>query len=201
MIAHAALWLFASTITVLAAVARARSAAVSYARPTVVTLLAGALAVIVIGDERGSPMSLGMAPAMACAIVCAAGDLATGLIFDSVTASAALMILLTALAVGSVPATAVGACVCAGSLLALYALTRGRGIGLGDVKLGAVIGAGCGGAGAIGAIGTAFVAGALWAVPLLVRKRVHPGDRVVFAPFLALGTIASLGMRLLSAHG
>jgi prepilin signal peptidase PulO-like enzyme (type II secretory pathway) len=201
MIAHAALWMFASAVTVLASIARARSAAVGFARPTVVTLVAGALAMIVIGDQRGAPMSLGAALAMACAIVCAASDLATGLIFDAVTAFAALMILLAALAAGSASATTVGAFVCAGSLFALYVLTRGRGIGFGDVKLGAVIGAGCGGVTAIGAIAAAFIAGALWAAPLLVRKRLRPGDRVVFAPFLALGTIVSLGMKLLGAHG
>jgi prepilin signal peptidase PulO-like enzyme (type II secretory pathway) len=201
MIGHAALWLFAPTLVLLAAIARLRSAAFSVARPTVALLVIGALIVLVISDERGSPMSLGVALAMACAIVSAASDLATGLVFDSVTALAALMILLAALVAGSAIPAAIGAVVCAGSLSALYALTRGRGIGLGDVKLGAVIGAGCGGVIAIGALGSAFIVGALWAIPLLARKRVHPGDRVAFAPFLALGTIASLGMNVFGLHG
>jgi prepilin signal peptidase PulO-like enzyme (type II secretory pathway) len=201
MIPHATLCLFAPMVMLLVAIARSRNATISFARPSVALLVLGALSVLVIGDERGSPMSFGAVLAMACAIVCAATDLATGLIFDSVTALTAMMILLAALVAGSLTATTTGACVCAGSLCALYALTRGRGIGLGDVKLGAVIGAGCGGVAAFGAIGSAFVAGALWAVPLLVRKRVGAGDRIVFAPFLALGTIASLGVNVLGSHG
>ena len=201
MISHAALWLFTLALALLAVVARARSGAVTFMRPIVVMLSIGAIVVIVAAEERGSPVRLAGSLSLACAIVCAESDLATGLIFDGVTALGALMIALTTLVAGEAKASAIGAFVCAGSMLALYAITRGSGIGLGDVKLGAIIGAGCGGAIAIGAIGIAFVAGSIWVLPLLLRKRTRMGDRLAFAPLMALGTLASLGIHALGAYG
>jgi len=201
MMPHAELWLFVSALSVLAVIARERSGAVAFARPLVAILSAGALSMIVIGEERGSPETFGVVLTLACAIVCAASDLATGLIFDGVTALTALVILATASIGGNAGASITGACVCGGSMFALYAITSGRGIGLGDVKLGAVIGAGCGGVAAISSIGVAFVAGSIWASALLLSNRARWGDRVPFAPFLTLGTLVSLGMNSLDRHG
>jgi prepilin signal peptidase PulO-like enzyme (type II secretory pathway) len=201
MIPHATLWFFASALGAFATIARAQRSVVALLHPCVVLLTLGALAIIVTGEERGSPVALGVALMLACAIVCAASDLSTGLVFDAVTALSALMILAISSITHTVSASAVGAVVCGGSLLALYVTTRRRGIGLGDVKLGAVIGAGCGGVPAVGAIGAAFVAGALWALPVLVSKRAKPRDRVPFAPFLAMGALAFLAFESLSIHG
>ncbi len=201
MMPHAALWLFVSALIVLAVIARERSGAVAFAQPAVVILSIGALSVIVIGEERGSPATFGVALTLACAIVCTASDLATGLIYDGVTALAASVILFTASIGGNASASITGACLCGGSMFALYMITSGRGIGLGDVKLGAVIGAGCGGATAISAIGSAFVAGSIWAAALLLGKRARPGDRFPFAPFLTLGTLVSLGVNSLNTYG
>lgn len=201
MIPHASLWVFASALGAFATIARAQSNVVTLFRPTVVLLTLGTLAIIVAGEERGTPVTLGIVFMLACAIVCAASDLATGLIFDRVTAVSALMILAMSFVGHTENASAAGVGVCGGSLLALHAATRRRGIGLGDVKLGAVIGAGCSGVPAVGAIGAAFVAGALWALPVLVLKRAKPGDRVAFAPFLAMGALAFLAFESLRSHG
>jgi len=200
MIAHPSLWLFASALSVLAAVARARSAAIAFWQPPVIVLGVAALSLILAGEEGRAPVPLGVAVTLACLIVCTASDLGTGLIFDTVTALGASAVLVAASLAGNMGASAIGAFVCAGSLFGLYAVTHGRGIGLGDVKLGAVIGAGCGGAAAIDAIGAAFVAGAFWMIPLLLRRRARVRDRVAFAPFLALGTFVFLGLRSLGIH-
>jgi prepilin peptidase CpaA len=201
MIPHATLWLFAVALGTLAAIARARNRTVTFRRTSVVALTLAALAMIVVGEEREAPVAVGVALVLACVIVCAATDLATGLIFDVVTAASILMILLYASATRSLTTSVLGACVCAGSLLALYVASRKRGIGFGDVKLGAVIGAGCGAELGIGAIGSAFVVGALWAAPLLLSRRVLASDRVVFAPCLALGTLGFLAFASLRGHG
>jgi len=201
VIPYAALWLFALVLGVLAAVARARAATITFAQPIVVALCVAAVLMIVAGEERQTPVALGVAVALACLIVCTASDLGTGLIFDAVTTLGALAVVIAVCLAGNMRASIVGTFVCAGSLLGLYAVTRGRGIGLGDVKLGALIGAGCGGVAALEAIGAAFVAGAVWTVPLLLRKRARAGDRVAFAPFLALGTLVFLGLRSFNVHG
>jgi prepilin signal peptidase PulO-like enzyme (type II secretory pathway) len=201
MMPHATLWLFAVALGTLAAIARVRNTAVTFCRPNVVILMLAALVMIVVGEVREAPVAIGVALVLACVIVCAATDLATGLIFDAVTAASILMILLFAFATKSLTMSILGACVCAGSLLALYVATRRRGIGLGDVKLGAVIGAGCGAELGIGAIGSAFVVGALWAAPLLLSGRALASDRVVFAPCLALGTLGFLAFASLHGHG
>ena len=146
-------------------------------------------------------MTIGVALVLACVIVCAATDIRTGLVLDVITAPAFGGIVLWSLVTRSLLPTLVGAALCGGTLLALYVLTRGRGIGLGDVKLAAVIGGGLGGAAAVGAIGIAFVAGAVWAVTMLVARRARAGDRVPFAPFLAIGTIGFVIVRSVYVHG
>jgi leader peptidase (prepilin peptidase) / N-methyltransferase len=181
-------------------IARARSAAVSSQTPVAFALGAMAACTIVLCAARGIPISSGVALAFACAVICAASDLATGLIFDAVTASAACAIALWSLIAHNAQLALLGAGVCIAPLLLLHMATHGRGIGLGDVKLGGIIGAGIGGVEALGAIGAAFVAGALCCVPLLLMRRVQRGDRIAFAPFMALGTIVLIAVRVLVSY-
>jgi leader peptidase (prepilin peptidase)/N-methyltransferase len=84
-----------------------------------------------------------------------------------------------------------GAVAVGGSLLLLYAITRGRGLGLGDVKLAAVIGIGFGPAVGLAALGVAFVAGGIYASWLLATKRADRRDPLPFGPFLAAGTVVA----------
>ena len=76
-----------------------------------------------------------------------------------------------------------------GLALALFlALSITGGMGLGDVKLAGVLGLVLGGAGPaapLGALLTAFVAGGVGAVVLLLRS--GRGSRLAFGPFLLLG--------------
>ncbi|HTU68796.1 MAG TPA: A24 family peptidase [Candidatus Baltobacteraceae bacterium] len=144
---------------------------------------------------------LGPALMLVCAGVCAVTDLRRGLIYDWVTGSTALGIVVWSLASSNTTRSLLGACACGLPMIVVHYATRGRGLGLGDVKLSAVIGAGIGGVGAATAIGSAFVAGALWALPMLALGRVRRGDRVPFGPFLAVGAVFAVFMRSVHNNG
>ncbi|MDQ6943875.1 MAG: prepilin peptidase, partial [Candidatus Eremiobacteraeota bacterium] len=92
---------------------------------------------------------------------------------------------------GVAPLACGGAYAVGGSLLTLHVLTRGRGLGLGDVKLGTAIGAGFGPAAGLVALGAAFVLGGAFASWLLLTGRARRGDAIRFGPFLAAGTVAA----------
>jgi prepilin signal peptidase PulO-like enzyme (type II secretory pathway) len=192
---------YATALVVLYTVARCRSALVSAKMLAGLVLAAPAAGVIVFGAINGSTVSVGLALALACLVVCAVSDLATGLIFDAVIATAACGIGLWSVIAQNVFLTGLGACICIAPLFALYGITRGRGIGLGDVKLGGIIGAGVGGVEALGAIGAAFVAGALYWAPLLIVRRARCSDRVPFAPFMAFGTLVLIAVHVVHGHG
>ncbi len=132
---------------------------------------------------------------------CAAAviDARTGLIPDRLTRTTTLLALGLAASTGTAPAACTGACAVGGALLALHLLSRGRGLGLGDVKLGTAIGAGFGVTAGIAALGVAFVAGAAYAAWLLATRRARRRDTIPFGPFLAAGTLtaAILSLRAL----
>lgn len=77
-----------------------------------------------------------------------------------------------------------GALIGAGGLGILWLLTRGRGIGLGDVKVMVPIGALFGPLDVIVLLFTAFVAGGGLAAYLLVSKRATMKTAIPFGPFL-----------------
>jgi prepilin signal peptidase PulO-like enzyme (type II secretory pathway) len=195
-----ALALYAGMLSALYVVARRRNAAISLRTPVSMALCVLGACVIALCMLRGIPVSYGVALSFACVVVCSASDLATGLIFDAVTGAAACSIALWSLIVQGAQLALLGSCICIAPLLLLHVVTRGRGIGLGDVKLGGIIGAGVGGVEAVGAIGVAFIAGAVFCIPQLLMRRVRRDDRVAFAPFMALGTIAIIAGRLVVGH-
>lgn len=192
---------YAIALVVLYTVARRRSALVSVKTPAGLVLAALAAGVIVFSAINGSTVSIGLALALACLVVCAVSDLATGLIFDAVIATAACGIGLWSVIAQNTFLTGLGTCICIAPLSALYGITRGRGIGLGDVKLGGIVGAGVGGVEALGAIGAAFVAGAIYCAPLLIVRRARCSDRVPFAPFMAFGTMVLIAVYAVHGHG
>lgn len=77
-----------------------------------------------------------------------------------------------------------GAAIGAGFLLLLWLLTRGRGIGLGDVKLMLPLGLLFGPLGTAALLFLAYAAGGLLAIYLLARKKAHLKTAVPFGPFL-----------------
>jgi leader peptidase (prepilin peptidase)/N-methyltransferase len=134
------------------------------------------------------------------AIVCGVVDKRTGYIFDSLTIAIAAVTLSIALLTGSALAALVSSAVVGGSMLALYSVTARRGIGLGDVKLAAVLGLSLGTEYGAVAVGAAFVFGAAYGITLLLRHRATRADAIRFGPFLAAGAIFAFALNLTGAH-
>ena len=99
-----------------------------------------------------------------------------------------------------------GAAIGAGALLLLiglwYLLRRVRGMGLGDVKMLAAVGAFLGIGGMLLALFLASLIGALAGLLFLVRGRLGWSSRLPFGVFLAIGGVVSLffGARLIAAY-
>ncbi|MEO5499500.1 MAG: prepilin peptidase [Candidatus Saccharimonadales bacterium] len=72
---------------------------------------------------------------------------------------------------------------------ALYIVSKGKWIGLGDVKLGVFIGLLLGWQGALLVLMLSNILGTLWIIPALATKRLTKNDQVPFGPFLILATV------------
>lgn len=90
------------------------------------------------------------------------------------------------------PALWLSACAAAAFFMLLYVLTRGRGMGLGDVKLAFLLGLLLGYPGIIVGLYAAFLTGAGAGVILMMAKRKTWKSRVAFGPFLILGTVITI---------
>lgn len=150
----------------------------------------GTIAITV--DARIPAPVLPLAVLIAALCVCTVTDVECGYIFDIVTLPALAIEVGMAGICGSWESSLQGALACASCIAVLYVCTCGRGIGLGDLKLAACIGAGLGPLGGITAVGAAFVLGAAHALVMLTQRRVARGDSLRFAPYMALGFVASL---------
>lgn len=120
-------------------------------------------------------------------VTAAACDAVCGYVFDAVTLPCVAMLLVLSIVAHAFTTVAGGALAAGGSLYVLHALTRGRGLGLGDVKLACCIGACVGALRGIEALGIAFVLGGSYAAFLLLTKRARIGAELRFAPYLAAG--------------
>jgi leader peptidase (prepilin peptidase)/N-methyltransferase len=79
-----------------------------------------------------------------------------------------------------------------GILLLLYGVTRGRGIGFGDVKLAFALGLAFAWPDSVVLVGLAFVLGSIAAVPALLARRAGLKTALPFGPFLALSAVLLL---------
>lgn len=84
------------------------------------------------------------------------------------------------------------ALVIGGFFLLLILVTRGRGMGGGDLKLGVLIGLYFGYPNAISAIILSFVLGSVAAILLVLSGRKKFGQTIPFGPFLSLGAILTI---------
>jgi leader peptidase (prepilin peptidase)/N-methyltransferase len=121
-------------------------------------------------------------------------DLATRLLPNALTAPAALLAVALGTALdpgGEVERLVAGAA--AGGFFLAAALASPRGMGIGDVKLAAVLGLFLGREVAV-AVLVALLAAVLLGAVVIARKGVAEGRRTVvaFGPFLALGGIAAV---------
>lgn len=76
--------------------------------------------------------------------------------------------------------------------LFLWWVTRGRGMGFGDVKLAAVLGFLLGHPGTIIAFYIAFLTGALAGVILIIGGRARMKSKIAFGPFLIIGAAVAI---------
>lgn len=76
--------------------------------------------------------------------------------------------------------------------MALILVTRGRGMGGGDLKLGIFIGLVLGFPNAVVALMLSFLVGSIAGVGLLLTGKRKLGQTIPFGPFLSIGTIAAL---------
>lgn len=79
-----------------------------------------------------------------------------------------------------------------GFFLALIIITKGKGMGGGDVKLGAFMGLMLGFPQGLLAIILSFILGAVFSIFLLVTGKKHFGQLIPFGPFLVLGSLIAL---------
>lgn len=125
-------------------------------------------------------------PAMLVASVI---DIQQGRIPNTLTYSAFLVVLALADSPQKLFLT-LGASLCVSlPMLALYGITSGRGLGLGDVKLAVVIGAAMGIERGLTALALAFVVGAIVGGLGLALGYFERRTRIAFAPYLTLGVL------------
>lgn len=79
-----------------------------------------------------------------------------------------------------------------GFFLSLIIVTRGKGMGGGDVKLGVFIGLMLGFPNAVLAIVLSFLTGAIFSIGLILLGKKHFGQAIPFGPFLVLGSLIML---------
>ena len=75
----------------------------------------------------------------------------------------------------------------------LYLITKGKGMGLGDVKLAALMGLVLGYPKIVYALYSAFLTGAVFGVILIISKRKKIGQVIAFGPFLAAAACGCVG--------
>lgn len=145
-------------------------------------------ALVVALDAAGVTIVLMLAGCTVSAVT----DLRTGLVLDRVTLPALIAAFGCALLSDAALASLCGSLCAAGSLYVLWFITKGRGIGLGDVKLAALIGAALGPTWSLTALGAAFVAGTIVHLPALCTGRIGRRTAIAFAPYLAIGAQAAV---------
>lgn len=75
--------------------------------------------------------------------------------------------------------------------LLIYAITRGKGMGMGDIKLAFVLGLFLGFPKIVVGVYLAFLTGAILGVILILIKKKSFGQRIAFGPFLIIGASIS----------
>ncbi len=150
--------------------------------------LAVALAVLAF-VLRPVPQAALCAVACTMLVIAAGADQRTGYIFDVLTLPATLVVLVIAVATQTTTMAAWGVALLVGIFGSVVALTRGRTLGLGDVKAMYALGAAFGPLESLIAIFVAAVSGIVVAT---VAGRLRRGSELSFGPHLAVGATFAL---------
>lgn len=158
--------------------------------PGAAVITFGTVVEVALALAHGAYASPILLIAFGAVVTGAACDAGCGYVFDAITLPCLGVLACIAVAEHTCLAFALGVVACGGTMCALYALTHGRGLGLGDAKLACCIGAATGAANGLESLGTAFVLGGTYAAYLLASKRACRKDELRFAPYLAAGLAA-----------
>ncbi|MBV8204767.1 MAG: prepilin peptidase [Candidatus Eremiobacteraeota bacterium] len=158
-------------------------------RYPLVELMTAALFVVSVLRFGASLQTLAAAVLSTYLIVTVFVDIDHLLILDVVTVPVAIAALIIALVQGQALPALAGAATGAVLFGLLYIVTRGTGLGLGDVKLAACLGLFIGWPNTLAMSAASVVIGAIIAVPLLVARKRRGRDVVPFGPFLVLGAL------------
>ena len=137
------------------------------------------------------PVPQGALCAVACiALVAASGaDYRTGYLFDAITLPTAILVISLAIATHATLAATLGMALLVVPFGALHVLTRGRMLGLGDVKAMYAVGAAFGPLESLVAIFAACLSGI---VTVAIAGRLRRGAEIRFGPHLATGAAFAL---------
>jgi len=146
-----------------------------------------------------APLTVAEAPRVALGFaflfVGAWTDLTARKVYLPVTIAAVLAAIVQAALVGEIRDALVSGAVLAAIAFVPYVLTRGRGFGLGDVLLAAVIGSTFGLRDGALVFAFGFIVGAIVASILLVSKIIRREDPLPLVTFVALGSLVLVGSR------
>lgn len=182
----------AATWYVAASTAKRRGIALGGTPALWLTLIALAtwFVEIIAGPTRaGATMALGVA-----ALV----DARCGYVFDPLVVAGVFAVLAPAMVEHRLATASIGALSAVSTLLVIRAIAGSRGLGIGDVKLAAVLGCGLGPIHGLIAIGWAFVVGGGVGIALLTARRLQRGAQVPFAPYLLAGSLCDLAYHRLT---
>lgn len=121
-------------------------------------------------------------------------DWAAGYVLDVVTLPCCAFSIVAAAHTAHFMDSLIGAAAVSGALLFLYVVTRGQGLGLGDVKLAAASGILLGAGAGLISLGVSFIFGGCVAVSLILCRRARRNAAVPFAPYIAAGTLTFLAL-------
>jgi prepilin signal peptidase PulO-like enzyme (type II secretory pathway) len=157
-------------------------------------IIACATIVVFVTSVGRDPNTIAAALACIALVVGAFADARTGYLFDAITFPAALVTAILAVATGSASQATAGVALLVGIFGAVAIVSRGRAIGLGDVKAMYAIGAGFGPAKAMFVLFAASLSGlAAAALSRRISGSEHSTLREIpFGPHLAIGSSLAL---------
>jgi len=151
---------------------------------------AGLAAALIVGAWAFRSYGAAVAIVAMAASACAISDVRFGYIFDAVLAAAGTTIAISG-AIDGEGARIVPASIACFAVVAILSATFRGSIGAGDVKYSAILG-GLGIASGLESIALAFACGGAVAAILMVAGKARRDSSLPFAPFLAVGVLASL---------
>ncbi|KKU80689.1 MAG: Prepilin peptidase [Candidatus Gottesmanbacteria bacterium GW2011_GWA1_47_8] len=156
-----------------------------------VELATGFMVVLIQGQAFEARQGLALGLIFSSLLVIFVADLKYMIIPDSMIVIGIFGVLLQGRALGGLQGSALSGLGAAVFFLALFLVTRGRGMGFGDVKLAFLLGLWLGFPRIIIALYLAFLTGAVVGVTLILGRKKKLKSKIAFGPFLVIGAIGA----------